>query len=86
MQSQELFDVINDETKNFISVYQTNDTDNLDSSDVNFKETLYFSETEFMNFLKTQKISNENYLKILSLNIANLLSKLSNFKIMLQNL
>ena len=86
MQSQELFDVINDETKNFISVYQTNDTDNLDSSDVNFKETRYFSETEYMNFLKTHKISNENFLKILSLNIANLLSKLSNFKIMLQNL
>ena len=58
MQSQDLFDVINDETKNFNSVYQTDDTDNSDISDVNFKETLYFSETEYMNYLKTHKISN----------------------------
>ena len=86
MQSQDLNDVINDETKNLNSVYQTDDNDDQDTSSTSFKETLYFSETEYMNLLKTRKISDENHLKILSLNIANLLSKFSNFKLMLQNI
>ena len=86
MQNQDLNDVINDDTKNLNSVYQTDDNDDQDTSSTSFKETMYYSETEYMNFLKTKKISDENHLKILSLNIANLLSKLSNLKLMLQNI
>ena len=86
MQDQDINDIENDETKNFNSIYQTNDPDNQDPSNINFKDSKYFSETDYLNFLKSNKISNENHLKILSLNIANLLSKLSNLKLMIQNI
>ena len=49
-------------------------------------DCLYFSETEFTSFLTTEKISDHCHLKILSLNIANLLSKLNHFKILIGNL
>ena len=50
------------------------------------QDSHYFSEEEFLNFLTTNKISNQSHLKIISLNIANLLAKLSSLKVFLQNI
>ena len=45
----------------------------------------YYTESDFSEFLITEKISDTTHLKILSLNIANLLSKLKSLKLFLNN-
>ena len=50
------------------------------------KQSPYLTETELIDFFKTKKISDETHIKLLSLNIANLLSKLSSLKILIQNI
>ena len=69
-------DVLIDKTKDFRNIY-------LDQEDeeehVPLSDSLYFTETEFNNILTQRYTSNDN-LTIISLNIANLLSKLNSLK------
>ena len=82
-------DVLNDHSKDFNEIYSATLEPDNDSNNVEIQTQLrdshYYSETELTDLLKQKKISDSTHLKILSLNIANLLSKLSSLKIMLQN-
>ena len=77
-------DVIDDDTKDLTKIFNAQE-DN-DDHYVEVKSSAYFTETDFTVFLKSKKISNDTHLSILSLNIANLLSKLNSLKIMVQNI
>ena len=77
-------DVLADDTKDFVKVYVTSDSD--DEIATILKQSPYLTETELIDFFKTKKISDETHIKLLSLNIANLLSKLSSLKILIQNI
>ena len=82
-------DVLNDHSKDLNEIYGAtlapDDDDNVEIQ-TQLKDSHYYSETELTNLLKQKKISDNTHLKILSLNIANLLSKFSSLKIMLQNI
>ena len=65
-------DVLIDKTKNFRDIYE----DQEDEEHVPLSDSLYFTETEF-NDLLTQSYTSHDNLTIISLNIANLLSKLN---------
>ena len=69
-------DVLIDETKNFTNIYQ-----NLEDEEEHapLLDSLYFTESEFNNLMTQCHINSDN-LTILSLNIANLLSKLNSLK------
>ena len=86
MQEDELTisDVLKDNTKNFCNIY----SESLDEEDegLPFKDSLYHTETEFVNLIRTNEISNGKYLTLISLNIANLFSKLNFFKIFMENI
>ena len=87
MQPQTINSVLKDSAKDFNQVYSTvnyNDNDNEDPT--NFNDSGYYTESEYLNCLISQKISDAKTLKIISLNIANLLSKLKNLKIFLNNI
>ena len=87
MQPQTINSVLNDSAKDFNQVYSTvnyNDNDNEDPT--NFNDSCYYTESEYLNCLISRKISDAKTLKIISLNIANLLSKLNNLKIFLNNI
>jgi len=70
-------DVLADDSKNLCNIYMKNNIDNDDDDDnedtVNLNENLYYTETEFLNFITTNKFSNHNNLTIISVNIANFL-------------
>ena len=68
-------DVLIDKTKNFRDIYE----DQEDEEHVPLLDSLYFTETELSNLL-TQSYTSQDNLTIISLNIANLLSKLNSFK------
>ena len=85
MQTQSISDILSDESKDFNQVYQNNISDQNDTENdeiaVSFKDSSYFSESDFVDFLNSKQVSDDNTIQIICLNIANLLSKLSNFKI-----
>ena len=68
-------DVLIDNTKNLRYIYE----DQEDEEHVPLSDSVYFTETEFNNLLTQSYASKEN-LTIISLNIANLLSKLNSLK------
>ena len=76
-------DVLTDTTKNLCSLYQHDDED--DEYTVSLNDNQYFTETDFIEFLSDANISNRSNLTILSMNIANLLSKLTSLKRFLTN-
>ena len=84
MQSQSIDDVINDNSKQLHSIYQLESES--DEIPLEFKDSKYFSETDYINYLKQNKVDDNNTLKIITLNIANVLSKLSNLKLFINNL
>ena len=75
-------DVLSDENKNLCNKYRIEDEDEEPST---LKDSLYYTETELNDFMKEAKYSNNNNLVILSLNIANLFSKLNSFKTFVNN-
>ena len=81
-------DVLADQNKNLCNVYSQDDED--DSLDnevrIDLTDNLYYTETDFSNFVTQMQFMNSNNLLILSLNIANLISKLSSFKLFLNNI
>ena len=80
-------DVLADEQKNFCNVYldDDNDDDN-DNQGLPLKDSLYYTETEYVDLIGKESYSDLNHLSIISLNIANLLSKLSSLKVFLNNI
>ena len=81
----DIADVLKDPNKDFTKISGLTDTDENYSNNVP-QNSQYFSEEEFMQYLTANKISNQSHIKIISLNIANLLAKLSSLKIFLQNI
>ena len=89
MQStQDIEDVINDSTKNLNNIYNFEE-DNSDTEieiTTSFSDSQYFSETEYMTFLNSKKTTDSSHLKVVSLNIANVISKLNSFKVFVNSL
>ena len=77
-------DIINDVTKDFTKILNTDEENVENESEI--KTSDYFSETDFTNFQKSKRISNATHFTILSLNIANVLSKLSSLKTMIHTI
>ena len=76
-------DVLNNSQKDLSSIFEVSkDKDSYNE----IVQSNYYSESEFLNYLTTEKISDTTHLKILSLNIANLLSKLNSLKVFLTNI
>ena len=74
-------DVLADHSKNFSAIYQSIDEEDEDSFDtVTLHDNEYYTESEFLNITTDNNLDKENHLTILSLNIANLLSKLTSLK------
>ena len=82
----DLNDIINDQSKYFGNIFQLEDDDDENEMKTTFNDSQYYSETDFLNLLISKRISDTNNLKILSMNIANILTKLDSLKIMIQNL
>ena len=84
--TQDFDDILDDITKDLNNIYQIDEDDTVNEIHTSFSDSLYYTEAEFLDFLKRQKVSDNCGLKILTLNIANILSKLSSFEIFIQNL
>ena len=76
-------DIIDDLTKDFTNIFSTHDEN--DEPEIEIKPSGYFSESDFNDLIKTKKISEKTHATIFSLNIANVLSKLSSLKLMINN-
>ena len=70
-------DVLLDEDRNLCNIYNFEDQNDEPTA---LKDSLYFTETEFNDFMKEKEYCDNSNLTILSLNIANLFSKLNSFK------
>ena len=79
-------DVLADEQKNFCNVYLDNNDDDDDDTRLPLKDSLYYTETEYVDLVNQESYSDVSHLSIISLNVANLLSKLSSLKIFLNNI
>ena len=82
----DLNDIIDDQSKYFANIFQLEDDDDENEIKMTFNDSQYYSETEFLNLLQSKKISDLNCLKLFSMNIANILTKLDSLKILIQNL
>ena len=68
-------DVLIDVSKNLCNLIQSNNDEDYDEAGLStLQENLYYTETEFTDFIEQSNISNVNNLTIVSVNIANLLS------------
>ena len=76
-------DVCNDISKNLRNLIFNSDDDDTTQD---LCDSYYYTETDFVETVTTNNINNESHLTILSLNIANLLSKLRFLKIFLNNI
>ena len=76
-------DVLTDDSKNLCNIYSTNDDE---AQNFNLSDSLFYSETEFVDLLTSQKFSDKQNLSIFSINIANLLTKLRSLKLFINNI
>ena len=80
-------DVLADEHKNFCNVYlDDNDDNDVNNSGLPLTDSLYYTETEFVDLISHENYSDLTHLSIISLNVANLLSKLNSLKLFLNNI
>ena len=77
-------DVLEDQNKDFCKIY--NDTNNEQDEECKLTDSQYYTESDFINLIETHNISHEHHLTLITINIANLLSKLNNFKVFLKNI
>ena len=78
-------DVLTDKTKNLRDIYDGGqEADDYEADPIIIEDNEYYTETDFSNFMES--INSNNHIKIISINIANLLSKLCSLKIFLSNL
>ena len=75
-------DVLADEQRNFCNVY----LDDNDDTRLPLTDSLYYTETEYVDLINQENYSDVNNLSIISLNVANLLSKLNSLKLFLNNI
>ena len=75
-------DVLSDPSKNLCNLYGNTDTNNDEEEDnpMVLQDNLYYTETEFIDLIETGGYCTDKNLTIVSLNIANLLSKLNSLK------
>ena len=69
--------------KNLCNIYSTDDDE---AQNYNLSDSLYYSETEFVDLLTSQRLSDKQNLTIFSINIANLLTKLRSLKLFINNI
>ena len=79
-------DVLSDDTKNFSSIYANDNNDDNDDPLLTLTDSLYYTETEFVKLINSNNFQNGQNLTIISLNIANLLSKLKFFQTFINNI
>ena len=84
--TQDFDDILDDATKDLNNIYQIEVDETVNEIHTGLNDSQYYTEMEFTDFLKSKKISDNCGLKVLSLNIANILSKLSSFKLFIQSL
>ena len=77
-------DVLADEQRNFTNVYTSN-TDAIEAHTIDLHDSLYYTETEFVD-LVNEKCFDFHNLTIISLNIANLHAKLRSLKLFINNI
>ena len=77
-------DVLTDPSKNLANFYHSNEDD--EENTVTLLDNQYYTETDFCEFIKNTNDLNTTNLTILSLNIANLFSKLNSLKTFLDNI
>ena len=80
-------DVYEDNSKNLCNLLlNSDDDDDDDDNPPNLRDSLYYTETDFADCIIAENIRNENNLTIITLNVANLLSKLRFFKLFISNI
>ena len=84
VQDLSILDVFEDRSKNLCNLIANSDEDD-DDTTPDLCDSLYYTETEFVETINVNEIQNEKYITIVSLNIANLLSKLRFLKIFLKH-
>ena len=77
-------DVLDDNRKNLCNLLISSDDD--DEDPPNLCDSLYYTETDFTDCINTENINNENNLTIITLNVANIFSKLKFFKLFISNI
>ena len=75
-------DILNDNSKNFHKIYENGEDDEVK---LDLHDSLYYTESDFLDLIYDKKISNDTNLTIISLNIANLNSKLNSLKLFINN-
>ena len=78
-------DVIADDLKNFCNIY-TDTTDEDEGHSFTLSDSLYYTGTEFIDLINSRNFCNRQNLTIVTLNIANLLTKLRSLKLFLHNI
>ena len=78
-------DVLADNQKNFCSVFTCVDDED-EALNFTLSDSLYYTESEFVELIGSRNVRNSQNLTILSLNIANLLSKLRSLKVFVNNI
>ena len=78
-------DVLADDQKNFCNLL-TDDNDDNEASSCIIQDSLYYTESELVDMIRNREIRNSQNLTILSLNIANLLTKLRSLKLFISNI
>ena len=76
-------DILEDNNKNLCNLLASPDDD--DGEITILCDSLYYTETDFADYIKSNDIQNNKNVTIISLNIANLLSKLQFFKVFIEN-
>ena len=69
-------DVLKDSRKNLCNILLESEQDE-DEDPICLTDSAYYTESEFVDLMTSHEISNDKHLTIISINIANLLSKLS---------
>ena len=78
-------DVIADDQKNFCNVY-TDATDEDEGHNLSLSDRIYYTGTEFIDLINSRNFSDRQNLTIITINIANLLTKLHSLKLFLHNI
>mgnify|MGYP006083162321 CR=1 FL=1 len=81
-------DILEDDSKNFLKVFDTSsDSDDDEDNDRNtLCDSNYHTPTDFRDMITAKNINNDENLTIISINIANIMTKLDHFKIFIKDL
>ena len=77
-------DVQDDDHKNLANLFSSSADD--EAQNLNLSDSLYYTETEFLDLITSRKFSDRLNLTIFSINIANLLTKLRSLKLFIDNI